>query len=41
MVLVMADVLAVLAIVAFFGFCALLVHLLDRMIERPRSGTGE
>jgi hypothetical protein len=37
----MADVLAVLAIVAFFGFCAVLVHVLDRMIERSRSGNRE
>jgi|HubBroStandDraft_5_1064220.scaffolds.fasta_scaffold727352_1 hypothetical protein len=37
----MADVLAILAIVAFFACCGLLVHLLDRMIERSRSGTDE
>jgi hypothetical protein len=37
----MADVLVILAIVAFFGSCAMLVHVLDRMIERSRSGNGE
>jgi hypothetical protein len=33
----MADVLVILAIVAFFGLSGLLVYVLDRMIERSRS----
>jgi hypothetical protein len=37
----MTDVLVIGAIIAFFGFCAVLVHVLDRMIERSRSGTDE
>jgi hypothetical protein len=37
----MTDVLVILAIVAFFTASGLLVHVLDRMIERSRSGTDE
>jgi hypothetical protein len=41
MVLIMADVLVIVGIIAFFAASCLLVLVLDRMIENGRSATED